>query len=421
MNALPGPDSPGGGHVTVTHLTRLIRAALETDPELQAATGRYVLGELSNFKRHSSGHLYFTLKDDGAALRAVMFRGRARGLSFDPQDGMAVLVRGQIGVYEQSGSYQMYVDEMQPYGVGALAAAFAELKRRLEAEGLFDASRKRPLPTLPRAVGIATSPTGAAIRDIISVSLRRFPGARLLLRPCLVQGPDAPPQIAAAVAELAAEPDVDVIIAGRGGGSLEELWAFNTEEVARAIFASPVPVISAVGHETDYTIADFVADVRAATPSAAAELAWPDRAELLQQLDGLRLRMRLALTRQLERDRQRLERLRGSQVFQRPLDGIHQTRLRVDEVARQLQQAVLQRLHNRRLQQAAVTAALEALSPLGVLGRGYSVARRWPSGPVLRSWQEASPGELIEVRLQDGELICAVQQNRPIERSAGNG
>jgi exodeoxyribonuclease VII large subunit len=347
-----------------------------------------------------------------------MFRGRTRGLSFEPKDGMAVLVRGQIGVYEQSGSYQMYVDEMQPYGVGALAAAFEELKRRLAAEGLFDESRKRPLPALPRVVGIATSPTGAAIRDMISVSLRRFPGARLLLRPCVVQGPDAPPQVAAAIAELAAEPDVDIIIAGRGGGSLEELWAFNTEEVARAIFASPVPVISAVGHETDFTIADFVADVRAATPSAAAELAWPDRAELLLQLDGLRLRLRLALTRQLERDRQRLERVRASQVFQRPLDGINQARLRLDEVTRQLQAAGHQTVHNRRLQQAALTAALEALSPLGVLGRGYSVTRRWPAGAVLRGWQEAAPGDLIEVRLQDGELVCAVQHSGPIERSA---
>lgn len=415
-----GLERADGTHVTVTQLTRLIRTVLENDPELQAATGRYVLGELSNFKRHSSGHLYFTLKDDGAALRAVMFRGRARALTFDPQDGMAVLVRGQIGVYEQSGSYQLYVEEMQPYGVGALAAAFAELKRRLEAEGLFDASRKRRLPMLPRVVGIATSPTGAAIRDMVSVSLRRFPGARLLLRPCLVQGPEAPPQIAAAIAELAAVPDVDVIIVGRGGGSLEELWAFNTEEVARAIFASPVPVISAVGHETDYTIADFVADVRAATPSAAAELVWPDRHELLQQLDGLMLRLRLALTRQLERDRQRLERVQASQVFQRPFDGIRQTRLRLDEVMRQLQHAGQQAVHGRRLQHAAVAAALEALSPLAVLGRGYSVARRWPAGPVLRSWQEAAAGELIEVRLQDGELICAVQQGRPIERSVGD-
>lgn len=418
MTALLQPGSgalPGDEHVTVSELTRLIRTALETNPALHAATQRFVVGELSNFRRHSSGHLYFTLKDDGASLRAVMFRSRARSLAFEPQDGAAVLARGHIGVYEQSGSYQLYVDEMMPYGVGALAAAFAELKERLAAEGLFDEGRKRPLPLLPRTVGIATSGTGAALRDIISVSLRRFPGARLLVRPCLVQGPDAPPQIAAAIAELAAVPDVDVIIAGRGGGSLEELWAFNTEQVARAIFASPVPVISAVGHETDVTIADYVADVRAATPSAAAELAWPDRLELLQQLESFRLRLRLALTRQLESGRQRLDRVRASQPFQRPLDRIHQLRLRLDEVSRQLQRAGQQAIQERRLQQAAVAAALDALSPLAVLGRGYSVARRWPDGPVLRRAQEVAVGDKVEVRLSDGKLICAVEQTQPGE------
>lgn len=418
MTAALQPDSE---HVSVSELTRLIRAALETNPALLAATRRYIVGEVSNFRRHTSGHLYFTLKDDGAAVRAVMFRSRARGLTFEPRDGMAVLVRGHIGVYEQSGSYQLYVDEMVPFGVGALAAAFAELKQRLAAEGLFDESRKRPLPALPRTVGIATSPTGAAVRDMISVSLRRFPGARLLVRPCLVQGPEAPPQIAAAIAELATVPDVDVIIVGRGGGSLEELWAFNTEEVARAIFACPVPVISAVGHETDVTIADYVADVRAPTPSAAAELAWPDRSELLQQLDGLRLRLRLALSRQLESGRQRLARLQASAAFQRPLDGIHQRRLRVDELLRQLQRAGQQIVEQRRLQQAAVAAALDALSPLAVLGRGYSVVRRAGGGPVLRHWHEAAAGDQVEVRLYDGRLLCAVEQAGPGNDPAGPG
>ncbi len=391
--------------ISVTELTRRIKAALEEAPLL----GRlWVRGEISNYKRHTSGHIYFSLKDEDGLIRAVMFRGRADRLRFVPQEGQAVLALGNVGVYEVSGQYQFYVDELEPSGKGALYQALEQMKAKLEAEGLFDQALKRPLPWLPRRVGVVTSPSGAVIQDIISVSRRRFPNCCLLLAPVAVQGDEAPGQVARAIADLNRVGRVEVIIIARGGGSLEELWAFNTEIVARAIRGSSAPVVSAVGHETDFTIADFVADWRAPTPSAAAERVWPERRELEGGLAACEMRLKQGLFGRLRLERSRLAALSASRVLTRPLERIQQWRQRLDDSLRRLEAGVGQRIAGRRAGFNLLIGRLEGLSPLSALARGYSFCTRASDGFLVKSWDQVWPGEAVKVKLARGGLDCRV-------------
>lgn len=436
--------------ITVKELTRYIKARLEQDQRLSDV---WVRGEISNFTRHSSGHMYFTLKDADSRVKAIMFASYNQRLPFIPKDGTKVLAKGGISVYERDGQYQMYVTQMQPDGVGSLYLAYEQLKQRLEAEGLFAVHRKRAIPRFPRAIGVVTSPTGAAVRDIIITLQRRFPAIPVQLYPVLVQGTQAAPSIVKAIRRLNEAGEVDLLIVGRGGGSLEELWAFNEEAVARAIYASQIPVISAVGHETDFTIADFVADLRAATPTAAAELAVPHHMELRHQLAVEQERMRKALQRRLQEGRERLFRVRRSPYLLNPRKQLLEPVERLDRLTEQLGYRINRRLANarearmglthrlarhdpgeqviyarrqsdalgRRLaaamqalmkdKQAGFDAALrqlDALSPLKVMQRGYSLVYNEKETALIKSIHQIQPGDLVRVRLADGRLDCHV-------------
>ena len=390
---------------TVSELTRTVKGLLEHSPELSSVL---VKGEISNFKHHTSGHMYFTLKDEKARLKCVMFRGRNAGLRFRPEDGMTVIAAGAIGVYETAGEYQLYVDELYPAGQGALHLAFEQLKQKLAAEGLFAAERKRPLPFLPRKVGVVTSPTGAAIRDIVSVLTRRFPNVDILIAPAVVQGEAGPPSVVEAIRRMNLRDDVDVLIVGRGGGSLEELWTFNDERVARAIAASRIPVISAVGHETDVTIADFVADRRAPTPSAAAEMAVPERAALGRDVAALKDRLARAEEKLLGRLRERLGYLEQSAALTRPADRVRQLSQQVDELVYRAGLAIARTLEARRSRLQALAGKLDGLSPLGTLARGYAICRRAGTGEVVTDAAAVKPGDDVRVRLRRGEIACRV-------------
>lgn len=391
--------------MTVRELTMYVKRLIEKDQRLAAL---WVSGEISNFKLHTSGHAYFTLKDETCQIRCVMFRSAAQRLRFRPDSGMQVLILGNVSVFDRDGVYQLYCEQMEPAGVGALHLQYEQLKQRLSAEGLFDAALKRPLPRLPRKVGLVTAPTGAAVRDMITVSRRRFPGVHLVLAPALVQGEEAPSSLIRALTLLARVPGIDVIIIGRGGGSLEDLWAFNSEELARAIRACPVPVVSAVGHETDFTIADFAADLRAPTPSAAAELAVPARTELLGQIDSLRVRLLTAARRLVERKRLRLRAMAERPVLRRPEGRLLQDRQRLDELVRRLGQAAGKRLERLRLRLGALAGRLDALSPLAVLSRGYAIARD-EEGRVIKRAASAAPGQRLDILLHEGSLRCRVE------------
>lgn len=366
---------------TVSEITRRVARALDRDPVLGDI---WVNGEIANFTHHSSGHIYFTLKDDSSRLRAVMFRGSNIGLRFRPADGMRVYAHGYVGVYERGGEYQLYVDLMEPAGLGELYLAFQQLRAKLEAEGLFDPAAKRPLPKFPRRLGVITSPTGAAVRDIITVTRRRWPGIDILVIPALVQGSDAPASIVQAFDRAGQVRDIDVIIVGRGGGSAEELWAFNDEEVARAIRRSRVPVVSAVGHETDFTIADFAADVRAPTPSAAAELVVPDASAYAHHVELLEARL------------VRTVRMR-----------VMQRRQYVDELSRRLIQAIQTKLRTNKDRLEYLGRMLDALDPEAVLGRGYAICRG-QDGTVLRRADQVAGGDEVTVQLGCGELGCTI-------------
>jgi exodeoxyribonuclease VII large subunit len=437
--------------LTVSELTARIKTQLaEGFPSL------WVEGEISNLRIPGSGHAYFTLKDDHAQLRAVLFRGRNRHVRFKLEDGLQVLAWGGLDVYAARGEYQLVVELLEPKGVGALQLAFEQLKQRLAGEGLFAEARKRPLPAFPRTIGIVTSPTGAAIRDMLHVIGRRFGDLRILLCPVRVQGDEAPGEIVAALENLARVPDLDVVIVGRGGGSIEDLWAFNDERVARAIAGCPVPVISAVGHETDFTIADFVADLRAPTPSAAAELVVREKREVMRAVATLHARLRQAMTAQMTRRRERLALLAGRRVLTEPERALRDHHRRLDDLRGRLHAAAraqhrhvghrvalatnaLKSLHplarissnaavlvqlRGRLRAAAahrVTGArhrvgaavgrLESLSPLAVLGRGYSLTRT-PSGAVVRRAAGIVPGDAIEILLHEGTLGARVIEVR---------
>ena len=395
--------------MTVSQLTAAVKGLLEGSPLLRDF---WVAGEISNFKHHTSGHMYFTLKDEGATLRCVIFRSRAQSLPFRPANGMKVLLRGQIGVFERDGAYQCYGQEMVPAGLGSLHLAFEQLKERLAAEGLFSEAIKRPLPRLPRRVALVTSPTGAALRDMIRIAARRCPSVELVLVPALVQGPEAPPSIVQALRWAALAAAADVVIVARGGGSLEELWAFNDEAVARAIRACPLPVVSGVGHETDFTIADFAADRRAPTPSGAAELVIPDRAALRAEVAALQAAARQALQGRVRQQRLRLRALVSRGPLSRPEAAFSAHRTRLTHATVRLEAAGRARAGEARGRWAALAGRLEALSPLAVLSRGFAVARRL-DGAIIRRPAEAPVGEPIEVLLAEGRLRARVEAHGP--------
>ena len=365
----------------------------------------WIKGEISNFKLHYSGHMYITLKDEGGVLKAVMFKSAASKLAFVPEDGMMVLARGRIAVYEQGGSYQLYINEMTPDGVGDLYVAFEQMKKNLEKEGLFDAQHKKPIPQFPECVGVVTAATGAAVRDIINVITRRYPYAKILLYPALVQGSGASESVSNGIELFNKLKCADVLIVGRGGGSIEDLWAFNEERTARAIFASEIPIISAVGHETDFTIADFVADLRAPTPSAAAELAVPSQTELLTQIATGRVRMNNYMTRLIENLRLRVSRLET----RNPSERIDILRQKIDDCIKDAENCIDKAFLSKKKQFSELTAKLDALSPLKVMARGFSLATD-DDGHIIRSAEELSKGDSFTLRLSDGSAKCTVDE-----------
>ncbi len=388
---------------SVSEITGRIRALLEQEPLLQDV---WIEGEVSNFSRASSGHIYFTLKDAGAQMNAVIWRAQAQALTYIPRSGDQVVIHGRIGLYEQSGRYQVYVDAIRPAGRGSLYQEFERLKAQLEAEGLFAPERKRPLPAYPQRIGVVTSPTAAAFRDVINVLTRRYPLAEVLLAPTLVQGETAPPQIVAALAAFNTREDIDVILIVRGGGSLEDLWAFNDERVARAVAASRIPVISGVGHETDFTLTDFAADRRAPTPSAAAEMATPDCAELQALLQQRQARLTRTFETRLRVFRERVARFDRALQYLSPAARLANARQRVDDVLARADTAVAHRLVVQRQRVQGLAARLTALNPDAVLGRGYAIVQERETGHIITSAQAITPGLALILRLQDGEAAA---------------
>ncbi len=395
--------------ISVGQLNHYVKTLLEGDPNLAAV---HIRGEISNFTHHyQSGHMYLSLKDDTATVRAVMFKWSASKLQFRPEDGMRVIVRARVSLYENTGSFQVYIDEMQPDGVGALQVAFEQLKKKLAGEGLFDESRKKSLPKYPNRVGVITSPTGAAVRDILNVLGRRYPLAQVVFCPVLVQGEGAAPSIVDAIRRFNAADAADLLIVGRGGGSMEDLWAFNEEMVARAVADSRIPVISAVGHETDFTICDFVADLRAPTPSAAAELAVPDAGRLLSFMDNVRARLSTATRNHIGAASSRLELLKNKRCLSAPQYYTDEQAMRLDYLTRRFAAASRNQLNvaDRRLSAAA--AKLDALSPLKVLGRGYAIGYT-ADGTVLDSVRRVAVGDTLTLRVADGTLNCEVTEKQ---------
>lgn len=389
---------------SVSQITNYLRALLDSDEILSQVL---IEGEISNFTHHSSGHMYFTLKDADSRLRCVMFRSRANSLQFKPESGMSVLAQGSISVYDRDGQYQLYVNSLQPAGQGKLYLQFLELKGKLEREGLFAAERKLSLPFLPHTIGIATSPTGAALQDMLSIIQRRFPPARILVAPAVVQGSFAPASIVGALQQLAGNPDVDVIIVGRGGGSIEELWAFNDEQVARAIYDCPKPVISAVGHETDFTIADFVADLRAATPSAAAEAVVPVLAEIEHTISSLQNRLGTAMHNHILRKAQLANSLDARLARQHPERRLAEAAQTLFGFQDRLQRAMNSKLEWGSQQLQACATSLHALSPLAVLARGYTITLD-QAGEVIRIAQQVAVGDILETVVNQGRIYSEV-------------
>ncbi|WP_042346040.1 exodeoxyribonuclease VII large subunit [Bacillus massiliigorillae] len=440
-------------YVTVTALTKYIKRKFDYDPHLRDI---YIKGEISNYKRHSSGHMYFTLKDEKARISAVMFSSNNSSLMFEPENGMKVLIRGEVSVFEQSGNYQVYVREMHPDGIGDLFIAFQQLKEKLEGEGLFASEHKQHLPKYPSTIGVITSPTGAAVRDIMTTLKRRYPMGNVMMFPALVQGPQAPDSIIKAIKRANDREDIDVLIVGRGGGSIEELWAFNDEKVARAIYASHIPIISAVGHETDTTIADFVGDVRAATPTAAAELAVPHYVELKKTLAAYVSKMTTFVSNEIKQKEAALTRLDKSYAFRYPEKLYQQKVEQLDLVMERLQKEsrryfdqkldkvqylhqVLRRFHPndkikmhmenivkhekqlKRLMKTNIQtkeqkfvstmSKLNVLNPLNIMERGYSIAFDKQQN-VIKSNQQVDIGDSISVVVKDGQLLCEVKDRK---------
>ena len=393
--------------LSVSQLNRYIKMNFDADENL---ANIFISGEISNFTNHyRTGHLYFTLKDDSAAVRAVMFNSSAKRLKFMPEDGMKVIARGRVSVYEASGQYQLYVDDMQPDGVGALNLAYEQLKEKLQKEGLFSELHKKPLPPSPEKVGVITSPTGAAVRDIINVLGRRFPYAEIVFCPVLVQGEGAHLQLTDAVNMFNSERAADVIIIGRGGGSIEDLWEFNDEGLARAVYNSEIPVISAVGHETDFTICDFVADMRAPTPSAAAELAVPDANELQYALSALKNRMFLNVSSGIADRRSRLEYLTSKGALKSPDEMLSNRSQRLDTAFSKMLSSYENRIGGKKVEFISAATALSKLDPMSVLMRGFAFVSD-KSGKNVYSSQALAKGDKINVRFHDGSAVCEVKE-----------
>lgn len=396
--------------LTVSEINTYVKLLVDHDEVLADVMCK---GEISNFKRHSSGHLYFTMKDAGGALMCVMFRADAARLKFVPSDGMKVVASGSISVFVRDGRYQLYVNDLQPDGVGALYAAFEQRKETLFKEGLFDIAHKKPIPAIPAKIALVTSPTGAAVRDMIRVLGKRFPAAKLLVCPVPVQGEGAAQEMARAINYLSRKKPVDLIILGRGGGSIEDLWQFNEEVLARAVYACEIPVISAVGHEPDVTITDFVADLRAATPSNGAELAVPDQNELYIKLKNADARISAALIGRLSRERKRLSDMASRKSLATPLYRINEQRLLLDYHEKAVTASLERLLGEKRRRFAALSAKAEALNPLAVLGRGYAIAAK--DGHPIFSAKTLVPGDRIRVRVKEGSFLAAVIAPDPKE------
>ena len=390
--------------LSITQINEYIRSRMDADPLLNAVAVR---GEISNYKMHPSGHHYFTLKDEGGALKCVMFKSNADRLRFRPDNGMKVIAMGKISVFPRDGAYQLYCSAMAMDGIGDLYAAFEQLKAKLAGEGLFDPAHKKPLPKYPGVIGIVTSSAGAAVHDMLRILRKRYPLTKVRLFPVRVQGVEAPAEIVGAIRYANRHKLADLLIVGRGGGSIEDLWAFNDERVARAIYDSEIPVISAVGHEPDVTISDFVADLRAATPSNAAELGVPDQEALQQLLDGYSANMATALNRQLKAGRQHLKVLSDSPALRSPTGYLEQRRQNVLMLKNRLLSVQTQNVERKRRRFVEQTAKLDAMSPMKVLTRGYAMAQTG-DGTVLRSAKQISPAEEISVILSDGSVSATV-------------
>jgi len=394
--------------LSISQINEYIRSKMDTDPLL---SGVAVRGEISNYKLYPSGHHYFTLKDEGAALKCVMFKNSAIRLKFRPENGMKVIAMGKISVFPRDGAYQLYCSAMALDGVGDLYAAFEQLKKKLESQGLFDQAHKKPIPRYPGTIGIITSSAGAAVHDMLRIIRKRYPLTNVRLLPVRVQGAEAPGEIAAAIRYANHFQLADLLIVGRGGGSIEDLWAFNDEQVAYAIYQSIIPVISAVGHEPDVTISDYVADLRAATPSNAAELAVPDREALEQTLDSMSSAMATALNRQLRSARQHLDVLSKSQSLKSPTSYLEQKGKGLELLRNRLASAQNQVIHRSSQRFVALTSKLDAMSPLKVLTRGYAMTEN-ESGEVIRSVNQIAPGDNISVLLSDGTLAATVTDKK---------
>lgn len=382
----------------VSELNNYIKGVIDRDERLNNV---YIKGELSNFKRHYTGHLYFTLKDETSLIKCIMFKSYTSYLNFEPKDGMSVVILGTVSVFERDGVYQIYAKGMEPDGMGALYTAYEQLKEKLSLEGLFDEKYKKPIPALPRAIGVVTSKTGAVIRDIINVTTRRFPNVNIKLYPSAVQGEGAAENIVRGIEFFNREKNVDTIIIGRGGGSLEDLWPFNEEITARAIFNSEIPIISAVGHETDFTIADFVADLRAPTPSAAGELAVPDIAEVKWKIQNINGRLSNALKKKSDNLKIRLDSLKNAKVLKEPYEIVHRKMLDTDKYIKDLEKVFSMKIKDNHIKLATQMGRLENLSPLKTLMRGYSVVEKL-DGKVVNSVEQLQTGDEISIRLSNG-------------------
>ena len=393
------------GALSVSELNEYIKRLFDSDRTLNAVS---VKGEISNFINHRSGHLYFSLKDADGQIRAVMFRSSAQKLKFIPENGMRVVLHGSVSVYQRDGSYQIYANSMEPDGIGALYLAYEQLKEKLFSEGLFSEEHKMPIPEFPERVGVITSPTGAAVRDIINVAGRRFPLAKIYLYPSLVQGDGAADNLVEALDYFEKSKLADVIIIGRGGGSIEDLWAFNSEILARKIFSLTTPIISAVGHETDFTICDFVSDMRAPTPSAAAEIAVPDIREITLRVDAASERLCLALTSVAARKRERLTSLVGREVLRNPFALIDKLHEDLEQAFSEVCDAAIRNFDEKKSVLTLRSEKLNALSPLSVISRGYSITEK--SGRVVKCKGDVSVGDLLNVRLSDGALTARVEE-----------
>lgn len=391
--------------ITVSQLNFYIKSLLDESPALREI---YITGEISNLTDHyRSGHIYLSLKDDKALVRAVMFAGNARHLRFKPEEGMKVIARGRVSVYEATGQYQLYIEDMQPDGIGALNLAYEQLKKKLSAEGLFSEDIKKPIPAYPKRIGVITSPTGAAVQDILNILGRRYPIAEVVFCPVLVQGENASAQLIDAIERFNKANAADVIIIGRGGGSIEDLWAFNDEKLARAIAKSDIPIISAVGHETDFTICDFVADLRAPTPSAAAELATPNMTELLSYFKSVKDSLPAIIQRRIDFEKQELDNLASSKVLLSPDEFINIRKNELDMLSADMIKAFKAILSENQREFVALSAKLDALSPLSVLSRGYSIVQN--KNKVIKSAKELNIGQNIMVKLSDGKAECEVK------------